>query len=277
MLIEKNGTSLVVFLLVDSTDGATPVVGIQPDVEISVNGSSFRTTTNSATEIGAGWYGVLLGANDTQTEGPVILRAFGDNTLEWRDILQVKETQTSATNGGTSGGGDNTGGGTGGGDNTGGGTGGGDNTGGGGNVTATSIVKNSDFSEGTRDWLFYSNGRAEWSVSNGVSTVSINRLGSNIQLYQKEIEVTTGNYNVTIEMRGPNGRKVQAFVHQHNLPRRNLGFAETFTLGNGWTTFSQTVRLQPNEKNARFRLWFAEHAKAGDVYNIRRIAVEPVQ
>ena len=52
------------FLMVDATDFATPETGLTITSQISKDGAAFGATSNSATEIGSGWYKINL----TQTE-----------------------------------------------------------------------------------------------------------------------------------------------------------------------------------------------------------------
>lgn len=89
MIIEKGGTPTIVFLLVDAEDYSTPVTEAQPSVAVSKNGGEFAPASGTAEEIGFGWYRIVLTAEETDTDGPLILRAYAEGTSEWRDIMQV--------------------------------------------------------------------------------------------------------------------------------------------------------------------------------------------
>jgi hypothetical protein len=89
MLIDQGTTPTVVFLLVDATDDETAETGLSPTVQISKNGGSFATVTNSVTEIANGWYKVALTSTETNTAGDLIIRATGTGADEWRDVRQV--------------------------------------------------------------------------------------------------------------------------------------------------------------------------------------------
>ncbi len=89
MLIKNGSTPRIVFVMVDATDDETAETGLSPAVEISKNGGSFATTTNSAVEIGNGWYYVDLTATETDTDGALIVRATATGADEWRDYHQV--------------------------------------------------------------------------------------------------------------------------------------------------------------------------------------------
>lgn len=89
MIINQGTIPTVVFLLVDATDDETAETGLSPTVQISKNGGSFATVTNSVSEIANGWYKVALTATETNTVGPLIVRATGTGADEWRDVHQV--------------------------------------------------------------------------------------------------------------------------------------------------------------------------------------------
>ena len=81
-----NGTTPVMVFLMVSDDGTTAVTGITPAVEVSKNGGAFAAATNSVSDISDGWYKVTLTATETNTNGPLIVRATGTGALEWRDV-----------------------------------------------------------------------------------------------------------------------------------------------------------------------------------------------
>ncbi len=89
MIIENNTTPTIVFLLVNQDDATTPAAGKSPSVTISKNGGSFRAPNGSVTEMGNGWYKFQLTRAETDTNGPLVVRAEANGTLEWRDIHQV--------------------------------------------------------------------------------------------------------------------------------------------------------------------------------------------
>ena len=84
--IANGSTPVAVVLMVATADGTTAVTGITPAVEVSKNGGAFAAATNSVSEIANGWYKVTLTATETNTNGPLIVRATGTGALEWRDV-----------------------------------------------------------------------------------------------------------------------------------------------------------------------------------------------
>ena len=86
-LLKQSSTAQpLVFLLVSSTDKATGVTGLTPTVTLSKNGGSFASCAGAVTEIANGWYKVAGNATDTNTLGPLILRATGTGA-DPRDML----------------------------------------------------------------------------------------------------------------------------------------------------------------------------------------------
>jgi hypothetical protein len=89
MRIRQHHPATIVFLLVKQEDMLTPAPGEPPPVLLSRNSAFFAASTNQAEPIDDGWYRLLLTAEETDTAGPLIVRAGRDDTHEWRDILEV--------------------------------------------------------------------------------------------------------------------------------------------------------------------------------------------
>lgn len=90
--IANGDTPVIVFLMV-ADDGRTAVTGITPAVQISKNGGVFAAATNSVSEIANGWYKVTLTSTETNTNGPLIIRATDASAIEWRDVGLVRAAQ----------------------------------------------------------------------------------------------------------------------------------------------------------------------------------------
>lgn len=91
-IIPQSEEYVMMFLLTDATDNETAETGLTSiTCEISKNGGAFAAVTNSITEVSDGWYKVTLTTTETNTEGPLILRAIKSGTSnEFRWIAQVK-------------------------------------------------------------------------------------------------------------------------------------------------------------------------------------------
>lgn len=86
----RNGQAYTyAFLLVDAGDDETSETGLTPTVQLSKNGGAFANASGAITEISNGWYKVTLSTSETNTDGPLVIRAFGTGTDEWREKLQV--------------------------------------------------------------------------------------------------------------------------------------------------------------------------------------------
>jgi len=62
------------FKMVDASDFATPETGKSPTVQVSRDGGAFGASTNSASEVGDGWYTVVLTVVETDAD-IVVLKA----------------------------------------------------------------------------------------------------------------------------------------------------------------------------------------------------------
>lgn len=96
MIITNGSTPTLVFLLVSAEDAVTGIESATAiTVQMSQNGGNFAPAAGSVTEIAGGWYQIPLSATETNTDGPLIVRASGkdssgEDTFEWRDIHQVQ-------------------------------------------------------------------------------------------------------------------------------------------------------------------------------------------
>ena len=70
-VIEQQTTPTLLFLLVASTDHITPLTGLgsTPVVTLSKNGGTFTAATNAVSEVGNGWYKIILTAAETYSAG----------------------------------------------------------------------------------------------------------------------------------------------------------------------------------------------------------------
>ena len=90
--IPLSSTTRLVFLLVDATDDETAETGISGasiTVQLSKNGGSFATATNTPVEIGSGFYYVTTTTTETNTAGPLAMTASASGTDVWRAVYWV--------------------------------------------------------------------------------------------------------------------------------------------------------------------------------------------
>lgn len=82
-------TTKIPVLMVSTADDKTAVTGATVTVQFSKNGGTFATASGSVAEIANGWYVVTLSGTETNTAGPLIVRATATSADEWRDYHQV--------------------------------------------------------------------------------------------------------------------------------------------------------------------------------------------
>jgi hypothetical protein len=89
MQIVQGTTPTLLLLLVSSADDKTAVTGATVTAQISKNGGAFAATTNSPTEVGRGFYKVVLTAAETETLGQMAIVASATGCNEFRDRYKV--------------------------------------------------------------------------------------------------------------------------------------------------------------------------------------------
>lgn len=258
MNIAKGSTQTVAFLLVDKNDFDQPVLSEDVSVRIAKNGKAFEDISGNVAAVGAGWYRVGLGATHTDTTGPLIFVASAPGSVEWRDIHYVVEP--SADNGS-----------------------GGEETkqpeepetpvegGGSSKDIGPNLVRDGSFTGSGGGWIFYTNGRGSYNVSNNTARVTISQLGNNMQLYQSQIVIRQAKHRLSFEAKCSNPRQMQVILHQHELPRRNLGVLQTVQLTNQFQRVEVVFDSPIAESNARLRFWFVTNSQPGDVFEIRDV------
>lgn len=89
MQITNGTTPRIPVLMVSSVDDKTTVAAATVTIQISKNGGAFATCAGSVVEVANGWYYVSLTGTETNTVGPLLVRATATGADEWRDIHQV--------------------------------------------------------------------------------------------------------------------------------------------------------------------------------------------
>jgi len=73
--LKDNNSKLIYFYMVDSTDHVTPKTGLTLTVRVSKNGSAFDAGGGSVVELETGFYAYTASVGDTDTLGPIALKA----------------------------------------------------------------------------------------------------------------------------------------------------------------------------------------------------------
>jgi hypothetical protein len=92
-IIPQNTTFSQTFLLVSSSDHISPVLGASPVVLVSKNAENFISPEGIVTEIGDGWYNILLTVNDTNTLGMLSfhISATGADATDFSDQIVLPQ------------------------------------------------------------------------------------------------------------------------------------------------------------------------------------------
>jgi hypothetical protein len=115
-ILQSSAQSVLLFYMTDSVDHLSAKTGLTCTVTISKNGGAFATPSGAVSEVGNGWYKVAGNGSDTNTLGPIALRATAagaDNcdiivvnvvgydpqaTLSQSNVTQIAGVSASATN-----------------------------------------------------------------------------------------------------------------------------------------------------------------------------------
>jgi hypothetical protein len=91
-LPKGSGSYPLVFLLVLSSDGFTGATGKTPTVTISKDGGAFASPAGTVAEIGHGLYKVGPAAADSDTAGPLALKATASGCVNAAQLFDVADT-----------------------------------------------------------------------------------------------------------------------------------------------------------------------------------------
>ena len=95
--LRKGASWAWVFKMVDTSDFATPETGKSPAVQVSKDGGAFSASTNSASEIGEGWYKASLTTVETDAD-VVVLKATASGCAQTDEAFYLPtQTADSAT------------------------------------------------------------------------------------------------------------------------------------------------------------------------------------
>jgi len=145
-------------------------------------------------------------------------------------------------------------------------------------LPTTNALTNGDFSGGTAPWMFYSNGTAAFGVSGGEAHVDITAPGTNVQLYQKDLELEGDTpYELSFRARNSGGDDMWVRLIKHTAPYSGYGLNQLVPLTEVDQTFVFRFTTTPGAKtDARLYFWFADHDRAGRSYFIDDVVLAPV-
>ncbi len=159
----------------------------------------------------------------------------------------------------------------------------------GGTVSATNVVSNPSFENGTADWYAYSNGSASFAAEapgrdgNLSGHMIIAETGTNEQLYQYDLALKPNtDYVLAFSARCSTQNEMDVSLCQHVEPYTNYGLASVvFRLESSWQDFSlnfKTKNFSTPVNDGRLRFTFSPYAQSGDEYwidNVRLVEANP--
>ena len=154
-------------------------------------------------------------------------------------------------------------------------------------ATASNLIANPSFESGSNFWLFYSNGVAQFSpaspgsASSQAAKISISQPGSNVQLYQKDISLKSGQrYRLSFDAYSNTGHDISVIIHKHGSPYTNYGLNNyAADLATSWKSFSVEFAASGftgTANDTRLRFWFVGSGASGDEFWIDNVTLSPI-
>lgn len=151
----------------------------------------------------------------------------------------------------------------------------------------SSPISNPGFESGTSSWIFYTNGIGALSIvspgygGNYTSQIVLNSTASNIQLYQREINLEPNTqYRLNFAAYSTTGHDLTVNLLKHDSPYTNYGLSFTPKIGTNWQTFMvefNTSGFAGAVNDGRLMFFIGEFAAAGDKYYIDDVRLEKVE
>lgn len=135
-------------------------------------------------------------------------------------------------------------------------------------------MQNGGFENGKDPWAFYTSSSGNFTIAAPAyectksAQLQIGQDGSNIQLYQRGIQLQAGmRYRLSFAAYSSSGHDLAVYLHNHQSPYNNYGLSvEPVDLGTAWKTYSFEFTANGAATDARLRFWLAPYAQAGDRY-----------
>lgn len=149
------------------------------------------------------------------------------------------------------------------------------------------IILNPSFESATiAPWIFFTTGTGSFNASPPAyageksARVTLNTLGDNMQLYQKDLplEPNTG-YRLTFSAYSSTGHDMRVVLLKHVTPFTNYGLEYATGLTTSWNTFTTeftTSGFSGNVNDARLMFYFVGYASPGDIYRIDNVSLEKI-
>jgi hypothetical protein len=149
-------------------------------------------------------------------------------------------------------------------------------------------IGNGNFTNGTSDWSFYTNGVATFTVTgpgfrkSTSGKVLVTQPGTNTQLYQSNLVLSPDStYRLSFVAYSSMGNDIEVSVGKTASPFTSYGLMETVPVSTAWMVFMYEFKpknIGSTVNDARLRFGFEKFGAPGEVFsldNIRFQAVNP--
>ena len=143
-------------------------------------------------------------------------------------------------------------------------------------IGEVNLIKNPGFESGKQNWKFFTDGTGKFNIispgfeGNNSAEVMLGKIGSNMQLYQKEITLKPNtHYRLSFAAKSSRGHDVRVVLLKHGSPYTNYGLRQGFNLTKDWQTFTtefDTKGFADTVDDGRLMFYLTPYAKAGDKY-----------
>ena len=149
-------------------------------------------------------------------------------------------------------------------------------------------IINPGFESGTASWTFFTDGTGKFSEEDSgyegkAVELALNSIGTNIQLYQKNIPVEPNtSYRLSFAAYSSRGNDLSVYLIKHDSPYTKYSLSYTADLGTSWqhfTTEFNTTGFTDIDMvdDGRLIFWLAPFAAPGDLYYIDNVRLEKVR
>lgn len=153
-----------------------------------------------------------------------------------------------------------------------------------------SLISNGGFENGNQGWTFYTNGTANFAVTDGntgtgskKAQASVSSKGTNEQLFQANLKIEpNAKYKLSFQAYSTSGSDVSIYLHEHDEDYTNyiVGYYKKVDLGTSWKTYEiyfDTLDFgSVAVSDARLRFWLTPFATVGEIYYIDEVVLTKI-
>ena len=154
------------------------------------------------------------------------------------------------------------------------------------------IVSNPGFESGTSPWIFYTDGSGSFlndatgDGSTHAGNIAIYQLGTNVQLYQRDLVLEPDTlYSLNFKAYSNLDHNLSVLLLKHGSPYTNYGLSKSLDIGTTWGEYSiqfKTVGFSNIVNDARLTFWLANYNAVNDQFYfddviLTKVSLEPIQ